>query len=946
MSAHLNGLKAFIFLFLLINVPAQAQHLNKLFVDVDHDAKVLNIRQEITYFNQTSDTINSLVLNDWNNAYSGKDTPLAKRFSDEFVRAFHLAKDEDRGRTTIATVTDQNGRPLSWERTRKHPDIVDIQLKNPIYPNHKFSITIRYTVKIPNDRFTRFGYDKDGNFILKDWYLVPARYTDGKFVRYSNENLDDIANSISDYEVLLRVPEDIAVTSDLYIGSEKKIEGNKKEYFLVGKQFNNFNLVFEKKKTFKVYRNSVAEVSTNLKDDRITEIQKSLIIDQVTRYVDSVLGRYPNGKIIVSQNDYERNPVYGLNQLPSFLNPFPDAFTYEIRFLKTYLHANLRNTLKLDPRKEAWVYDGIQIFLMMQYMEDFYPDKKMMGQLSDWGILQGHHLFNIAYNDKYNYLYLLMARKNLDQPIGYPKNKLIKFNEQLAGKYKAGLSFEYLNDYLATDAVPQSIKEFYRLNTTSQASANDFEEMLKSKSQKNIDWFFDKMVHSREIIDYKFGKAKTIGDSLHITVKNRTGANVPIPVYGLKNDTVVFKQWLENVVTDTTLTIASFGAERLALNYENTVPEYNLRNNWRTLNTWSPNQKPFKFTFFQDLENPHYNQVFYVPSFIFNIYDGFSPGLRLHNKSLLEKPIIFELNPTYSLKTGQLIGSFSLAVNNYIREGDLFNVRYSVGASTYHYAPDARYTKFTPAVQFRIREEDFRENRRQFITLRQVLVDRERSVYAGTEEQNESYSVFNARYSKFDSEITKHYNFYTDVQLSKSFGKLAGEVQFRRLFNDNRQINLRMFAGAFVYRSTNSEFFSFGLDRPSDYMFDYNFYGRSETTGLFSQQYIMAEGGFKSIFGTRFANQWMVTVNGSFNIWNWIEVYGDAGTFKNKYDSARFVYDSGIRLNLLPDYFELYFPVYSSNGFELQDGNYSEKIRFVVTISPGTLINLFTRKWF
>ena len=97
---------------------------------------------------------------------------------------------------------------------------------------------------------------------------------------------------------------------------------------------------------------------------------------------------------------------------------------------------------------------------------------------------------------------------------------------------------------------------------------------------------------------------------------------------------------------------------------------------------------------------------------------------------------------------------------------------------------------------------------------------------------------------------------------------------------------------------------------------------------------------------TRYANQWMTTVNASASIWNWVEVYGDAGLLKNKHESTQFVYDSGIRLNLLTDYFELYFPVYSSNGFELNDPLYSQKIRFVVTLSPGTLIGLFTRKWF
>ena len=184
------------------------------------------------------------------------------------------------------------------------------------------------------------------------------------------------------------------------------------------------------------------------------------------------------------------------------------------------------------------------------------------------------------------------------------------------------------------------------------------------------------------------------------------------------------------------------------------------------------------------------------------------------------------------------------------------------------------------------------------------------------------------------------------MQVAPKFGKLVAEASFRRLFNDNRQINVRLYGGLFLYNSTNSPYFNFSLDRPTDYLFDYSYIGRSESTGLFSQEYKTAEGGFKSKLYNPYANQWITTANGSFNIWNWIEVYGDLGFIKNKQQDARFVYDSGIRLNLVTDYFELYFPVYSTNGWEVSQPRYNEKIRFVATISTNTLVSLFTRKWF
>ena len=90
----------------------------------------------------------------------------------------------------------------------------------------------------------------------------------------------------------------------------------------------------------------------------------------------------------------------------------------------------------------------------------------------------------------------------------------------------------------------------------------------------------------------------------------------------------------------------------------------------------------------------------------------------------------------------------------------------------------------------------------------------------------------------------------------------------------------------------------------------------------------------------------MTTLNASYTIWNWIELYGDAGFLKSRNQKEQFAFDSGIRLNLVTDYFELYLPVYSSNGWEVGQPKYNEKIRFVVTLSPKILINLFNRKWF
>jgi hypothetical protein len=476
-------------------------------------------------------------------------------------------------------------------------------------------------------------------------------------------------------------------------------------------------------------------------------------------------------------------------------------------------------------------------------------------------------------------------------------------------------------------------------------SRNDFESLLKTNAKKDINWFFTTIIDSRDIIDYKFSNVKKTKDSITFSVRNKTGAPIPVPVYGTNKGEIVFKQWLDVEECDSSFTIARNNADKIILNLKNEVPEYNLRNNWKKLSGFFPNNRPVKFIFMKDLEDPYYNQVLYVPSIAYNLYDGITPGIRLHNKTILDKPFIFDINPSYSTKSANLSGSATFLANQNFRNSRLYNAKYSMSGSYFHYAEDATYLRLNPMIQLRIRESNFRDNRKQLILLRQVIVNKEKSNFI-FDNSPDNYSVFDVRYINTKTEVTNHFNFVSDLQISGKFGKVTGEIEYRKLFENNRQINLRFYAGTFLYNKTQSDFFSFALDRPTDYLFDYNYLGRSENSGLFSQQYIAAEGGFKSKIENPFANRWITSLNASYSIWNWIEVYGDLGFIKNKGIKERFVYDSGIRLNLVTDYFELYFPIYSTNGWEIGEKNYNEKVRFIVTFSPKTLINLFNRKWF
>ena len=928
------------YLFILFCFSATAQHYSKLTVNVDTENKVMGVYQELTFNNQSNDTISKIVLNDWNNAYSSKNTPLGKRFSDEFVRIFHFATEKERGSTNNITVLDDNKFMLNWCRFDEHPDVLEFQLKDKIAPGEKAHFTLTYVLKIPSDRFTKYGYNSNGEMVLKNCFLMPSRYENKKFVMYENLNIDDYTTAFTDIDLQIVVPIGFELTSDLTLEKRENVV-----YNFSGKNSLQSTFYLERKSTFSTYKNSIISVTSNLQDNKLDEIKRAVIVDKIVNYVHEKIGPSTLKNSTVSQVDYELNPFYGLNQLPSFISPFSDDFIYELKFLKTYLNNYLKSSLYVDQRKDNWVFDAIQIYYMMHYIDEYYPGAKMMGTISKLKLLRGYNLVSLDFNGQYSYFYMLMARKNLDQPLGDPKNTLIKFNERIASKYRAGLSFKYLEEYIGEEQLNAAITEFIALASRQQTNDIEFRDIIQSKTDKDINWFFDIIIDSRKIIDYKFDKVTKTNETVSFQLKNKAEVSVPIPVYGVKKREVVFKEWINEVKEDSTYTFPRKNADKIVINYKNEVPEFNQRNNWKSLKSFSLTNKPIKFIFLKDLEDPFYNQIVYLPTLGYNFYDGVIAGMRFNNKTILDRPINFDINPSYSTKSQSLTGSVSLAINQFRRDSNLFNIRYGISGDYFHYAPDASYQRLNTSVNLRIREYDYRDNHRQSINFRNIYVNREKSEIVNSTFEGR-YSVFNARYINSKTEITKHFGFLTDVQIANKFGKVAGEISYRRLYDDNRQINLRLYVGKFIYNSSDSDFFDFALDRPTDYMFDYNYLGRSENTGLYSQQYIIAEGGFKSRLDNPFANDWIATTNASFNIWNWIEVYGDIGFIKDKNTKERFVYDSGIRLNLVTDYFELYFPVYSNNGWEISQPNYSEKIRFIATLSTNTIISLFTRKWF
>ena len=671
---------------------------------------------------------------------------------------------------------------------------------------------------------------------------------------------------------------------------------------------------------------------------------------KIVGFLNDRLGVYPHENLMISKVDLKKHPIYGLNLLPGFLSPFSKEFEYELTVAKNLIRLYLDQYLRMNPREDYWLKSGLETVLLMDFVDVFYKDQMMLGKLANmWGI-KTYNLAKLKYNEQYQLTYLYMVRTGRDQALNLHKDELLKFNANLSTKYKAAKGLIFLEDLMEGSRIEDWIKEFVVETKNEFKTTNDFESYIKTKTNKDLSWFFESFITNTQQIDYKITKLKSTKDSVYFTIKNNKKGQTPVSLFTLKNGKVLTKTWLTGIGKKKDFVVANNLADKYVLNYDQKVPEFNVKNNWKSVKGSALFNRPFKLRLIKDYVSPYNNQLYFLPTLEYrNIYDGLNLGLNINNSGILKKPFTFGVAPNYSVNSKTLTGFTKFEYNTYFQDQNLYNIEFGLFMSRSSFAEDSFVRRTLPYLSFNFKDAtNLRSNKFESLNLRYVGIDKDYVETFGNEMALPSYGVFNIRYLNSNIGYKKHYSWFLDTQFSNEFGKVAFNYEIRKRTNKNSFYNLRLFAGSFLYSKidTNQTYFDFALDRPTDYLFEYNYLGQFESSGIFSQQIIIADGGFKSRLETYYANQWITTLNASASIWKYVQTYGDVGFIKNKGKGAEFVYDSGIRLNLITNYFEIFFPVYSNLGWEIAAPEYSQKIRFIFTADPTALFGLFRREWY
>ena len=317
-----------------------SQHQIKVNAKVDPISNEITIEQQIIYRNNASASIEIIYLNDWVSSYSTSDTPLVKKFLNEFNTQLYVAKEKDRGRTKIESITTAEGDPVKFERPTDQQDFLKIILEQPLDQNEAISIQLKYVLKIQNARFTGYGFNKNGNFILNAWYLTPAVFDGVEWKLYSNLNFDNPYAAKSNVDLTVHTPPTYLVYSNLN-RSELTKSNIGFQYHFKGQDVKDhkIHITNEDFKRIKIGSN---EIVTNISYKTIETEKEHEIFSRVYAFLKQYLPAITESKTLLSKIDLKKNDLYGLALLPDFLSLFPKEFKYELVIAKNLIKKHIK----------------------------------------------------------------------------------------------------------------------------------------------------------------------------------------------------------------------------------------------------------------------------------------------------------------------------------------------------------------------------------------------------------------------------------------------------------------------------------------------------------------------------------------------------------------------------------------------------------------------------
>ncbi len=718
--------KLFTFSLFLLTLSLQAQKpyfQQKLDYDIAvtlNDVKhTLSGVENLTYQNNSGDTLRTLYFHLYYNAFNGSSTAYTRQLNRVNDATFSFAKPDQLGGYNKFSV--RNGSQLLEVSLEKdNADIAKIILSQPLLPNQNVTLNISFEEKIPF-AFSRPGHIEQ-QYLMTQWYPKPAVYdATGWHAQPYLEN-GEYYGEFATFDVKITLPENYIVAAT---GEMQTVETLHATSLVNLKTFDATSLVnlktlhatslpedsfpssSAKTKTIQYTASNVHDfgwfadkrfIVVSEKIEKCAYTEGDVICDvyftprdyalwkngahyarNAVEYYGTRIGKYPYSHAsVVAQ--YDRRGGGMEYPMVTVIGGANSATDLESVVVHEVGHNWFYGILGNNERDNGWMDEGINTYYEMSYEDE----SSVSGQVS--GVSKPSTLNAQLTNSSHPITYYADRIRGahsmyFNHQAMAPKLSSDDFNNQqygLAYYTRPALGLKTLEGYVGIEKFDAAMQSYFTKWKFKHPKPSDFNKILKETLGDSANWFLDGVIGLEYTTAYKIKSIKNVGANYSVVVQNKFGLPIPFSLSLVKNDSIIATKWYsgvecpqqarlfygdkikDRVCIDSTVSFPNYktgGA--LILDAYNLLPQTNFAHTAINLkeNGDATQHSPFKLAFITDKKLEAYKtKILYTPIPAYNVYDGFMAGAYISNITHIEKNWEWSAIPLYSFNTNALRG--------------------------------------------------------------------------------------------------------------------------------------------------------------------------------------------------------------------------------------------------------------------------------------------------
>lgn len=991
---------ALFLLFLACNVKAQEyfqQEVNyKIDVSLDDVNHMLEGFEEMEYINRSPETLDKIYIHLWPNAYENNKTALGKQLIDQRNDNLEFAEYADQG--FIDSIDFKvDGQDTKWEYDPEHIDVAIVYLNTPLSPGKSLKITTPFRVKIPNGNISRLGHVGE-SYQITQWYPKPAVFDKNGWNQMPYLTQGEFYSEYGSFDVSITLPKNYVVgaTGDLQTESELEFldqlaEETKKKYedTKLFKKIEGFPASEAEMKTIRYTQSNVHDFAW-FADKRYEVLKGEVELPNTGRKVTSwamfsrnnyamwedAIEYLNDGTYYYSKwnGDYPYNQVTAVDgtisagggmEYPNVtvIGQTSSKEELEVVIVHEVGHNWFYGLLGSNERDHAWMDEGLNTANEIRYIETKYPKNERLSDMMS-GMADRFHLEHLNHHDMNDMTYAMSASYGIDQPIELHSADYSSLNYGAIVYSKTGLVYSYLRDYLGDKKFDEIMHLYFEKWHYKHPQPEDLRAVFEEETKEDLSWLFDDLTNTTGHIDYKIKKVKVKDGETVVTVKNVGQIPSPCRVDGLSLGKVRETKWAPAGQKKTELTFKGTTYDEFVIDYNKRMPEPNRNNNnWHKKGLFGK-LEPLKFEFLAGDNERDRTEIWYTPIAGGNVYDKFMIGFMFHNQTIPKNKFEYTLAPMFSVGR-KTVSGFADINYTWVPTKNLSGVKLGILGKTFGnglgFPPDSTtealgdYYVVTPYLRFDIGKPKAKKWHKQYLELKGAYVFETATLYDNTTfggalaydfnwaHRGKNFGV-NARIDYINANQDLFATTTTNSSVLNAQLEITGGVTYWK--SKGKQIQLRAYLGRnLFYDGDTLGRYAFAIGGQSggmDYFYENYMFGRNRQTGMWSNQRIENQGGFKTT-SNQASNTMIFATNALIDI-PYLPgvIYADYGMVDNNGTLVgMWNIGAGLRLGKV---FGIYFPFAESDNMFADGTSYASKIRFSLKLeglSPEKLIKSF-----